>query len=65
MTDPVSTASYVSTVTNDTPVNFFWHDGDFNGKAETVTITLNINGKLRERRVNYNVFRPLVDVFDM
>lgn len=60
--DPVSTASYVSTVTNDTPVNFFWRDGDFNGKAETVTMTLKINGKSRQRRVNYHVFRPLVDV---
>src|SRR5262245_14236468 len=61
-TSPISTAAYVSTATNDTPVNFFWHDGDFNGKAETVTITLKINGKSHQRRVNYHVFRPLVDV---
>jgi hypothetical protein len=59
---PNSTAAYVSTVTNDTPVNFFWHDGDFNGKAETVTMTLKINDKLRQRAVNYHVFHPLVDV---
>jgi hypothetical protein len=62
VTDPVSTASVESTVTNDTPVNFFWHDGDFNGKAETVTMRLKIGGRQYQRRVNYRVFRPLVDV---
>ncbi|HWQ33806.1 MAG TPA: hypothetical protein VNQ79_13230, partial [Blastocatellia bacterium] len=57
-----STASLVSPDLHNTPVNFFWHDGNFNGKSETVTMALAVLGKQFQRSVNYKVFRPLVSV---
>jgi hypothetical protein len=62
-TDPNSTAAYVSTILNQTPVEFFWHDGNFNGQAETVTLKVTRNNTvLPSAKVNYRVYRPQVAV---
>jgi hypothetical protein len=57
-----TSAMDIDIAASDNPIKFFWHDGDFNAKAESATATFKINNRDFIRRVNFRVFEPLVTV---
>ncbi|HZF41728.1 MAG TPA: hypothetical protein VE715_23125, partial [Blastocatellia bacterium] len=58
--DSPTSAQILDIEADKSPINFFWHDGDFNGKAEAATAAFKINNRDYIRRVNFLVYEPLV-----